>query len=69
MLVDSLLGGTLQGRFHCPECGQPSEWKIHRCGTGTVLKGGWSWLNNDAVNGLATAFAASLAWMLWRWLD
>jgi uncharacterized membrane protein len=69
MLVDSFLGGTLQGRFHCPRCDAPSEWPRHRCGAETQLIGGQAWLNNDVVNGLATVFAALLAWAWWRLLD
>jgi uncharacterized protein (TIGR00297 family) len=69
MLVDSLVGGTLQGRFHCPQCDAPSEWRRHRCGAETQLIGGQAWLNNDLVNGLATVFAALLAWTWWRLLD
>jgi uncharacterized membrane protein len=69
MLVDSLLGGTLQGRFRCPRCDATSEWRRHRCGAETQLIGGQAWLNNDVVNGLATVFAALLAWTWWRLLD
>jgi uncharacterized protein (TIGR00297 family) len=69
MLLDSTIGGSLQGHFHCPRCEVPSEWRTHRCGTTTRLTGGLRWLNNDAVNGIATAFAALLAWGTWWWLD
>ena len=69
MLVDSLLGGAMQGTFWCPRCRQPSEWRVHRCGTRTDRKSGWVWLNNDGVNLLATAFSGGLAWAVWRWLD
>ncbi len=69
MVMDSLLGGTVQGRFHCSRCNQPSEWAIHRCGSPTGLTGGWSWLNNDGVNFLATALAAGAAWIVWWALD
>ena len=41
MLVDSVLGATLQGRFFCPRCEAPSEWRIHRCGR--RLSGGEGW--------------------------
>ncbi len=61
MAFDSALGAAAQGRFHCPRCGQPSEWRVHRCGTATQRVGGWSWLNNDGVNFLATAFATIAA--------
>ncbi len=69
MLVDSMLGGILQGRFHCPRCDQASEWRVHRCGSSTVRRAGLGWLNNDAVNFLATALATCAAWLAWRWLD
>jgi uncharacterized protein (TIGR00297 family) len=69
MLADSLLGGVLQGRFHCPRCDQPSEWRVHRCGSATVRRAGLAWLNNDGVNFLATALAACAGLAAWRLLD
>jgi uncharacterized protein (TIGR00297 family) len=69
MVVDSVLGAALQGRFHCPSCNEPSEWRVHRCGRPTLLRGGLTWLDNDIVNFLATAFAAGAALLFWRWLD
>jgi uncharacterized protein (TIGR00297 family) len=69
MLVDSGLGALLQGRFHCAACDEPSEWRVHRCGRSTVLKGGLGWLDNDWVNLCATLFAAGAALLSWRWLD
>ena len=68
MLLDSLLGSMLQGRFHCPACGQPSEWRHHRCGTTTIPQGGISWISNDGVNALATS-AATLAGAAWWWFS
>ena len=68
MLLDSALGGSMQGRFRCPICGQPSEWQVHRCGTPTIPMGGFVWLDNDGVNGLATAAAALGGWAAWLWL-
>jgi uncharacterized protein (TIGR00297 family) len=68
MLVDSALGGTLQGRFFCPRCETASEWRVHRCGEATVGTGGIAWLNNDAVNLVATSLAAvagAAAWRCW----
>jgi uncharacterized protein (TIGR00297 family) len=69
MGVDSLLGAVLQGRFYCQPCDEASEWRVHRCGRPTVLRGGVRWLDNDIVNFLATAFAAGAALVFWRWLD
>lgn len=65
MLVDSVLGGTLQGRFYCTRCGTPSEWRRHRCGEATVHREGIAWLNNDAVNLAATSVAALAGAAVW----
>jgi uncharacterized protein (TIGR00297 family) len=69
MMADSLIGGLLQGRFHCPRCDQASEWRVHRCGSSTVRRAGLVWLNNDGVNFLATALAVCAALLAWWWLD
>jgi uncharacterized protein (TIGR00297 family) len=69
MVADSLLGGALQGHFHCPRCDQPSEWRIHRCGSTTVRRAGLAWLNNDGVNFIATALAAGAGLAVWWLLD
>jgi uncharacterized membrane protein len=69
MLVDSGVGALLQGRFHCAACDEASEWRVHRCGQRTVLKGGFRWLDNDGVNLFATLFAAAAALLSWRLLD
>ncbi len=66
MLIDSLLGATLQGRFRCDACGQDTERPIHRCGHHSRRTGGRSWLTNDGVNALATGSAALLGWAAWR---
>jgi uncharacterized protein (TIGR00297 family) len=65
MLVDSVLGGTLQGRFYCTRCDAPSEWRRHRCGAATVHREGIAWLNNDAVNLAATSLAALAGAAVW----
>jgi uncharacterized membrane protein len=69
MLVDSGVGALLQGRFHCAACDEASEWRVHRCGQRTVLKGGLRWIDNDGVNLFATLFAAGAALLCWRLLD
>jgi uncharacterized protein (TIGR00297 family) len=69
MLMDSLVGGMLQGRFHCPRCDVASEWRIHRCGSSTTRRAGLGWLNNDGVNFLATGLATGAAFIAWRLLD
>jgi uncharacterized protein (TIGR00297 family) len=69
MLLDSAMGGAVQGRFYCPQCSEPSEWRLHRCGSPTEWKAGWAWLSNDGVNLAATAISCCAAWVLWSWLD
>jgi len=69
MVVDSALGGALQGRFYCEQCKEPSEWPVHRCGMSTERTAGWRWLNNDMVNFLSTLAAALAAWIVWRTLE
>jgi uncharacterized protein (TIGR00297 family) len=69
MTLDSITGALLQGRFRCPACDQPSEWRVHHCGTATKRTGGVSWLNNDVVNLLTTSLAAGAALVLWQSLD
>jgi uncharacterized membrane protein len=68
MALDSALGGAAQGRFHCPQCAEPSEWRRHRCGAATIHQGGIAWLDNDGVNLASSAAAAALGWLAWRWL-
>ena len=67
MTLDSVLGATLQGRFHCPACGTESERKVHQCGSRTTHAGGMAWLTNDGVNALTTAAGALAGWLAWRW--
>jgi uncharacterized protein (TIGR00297 family) len=62
--ADSLLGATLQARYHCPACNAPTERPIHRCGTPTTLTGGHPLINNDTVNLAASLFGAATA-SLW----
>jgi uncharacterized protein (TIGR00297 family) len=69
MLADSAVGGALQGRFYCSRCNQPSEWRLHRCGSTTELSGGLAWMTNDVVNVLATGLALGGAALVWRWVD
>jgi uncharacterized protein (TIGR00297 family) len=69
MIVDSALGAAVQGRFRCVACGEPSEWQVHGCGAVTIHEGGWRWLDNDGVNGLATTLAALAGWASWAWLS
>lgn len=68
MLLDSLLGASVQARYECPACRIRSERRRHRCGARTHRTGGWPWLDNDGVNALATAAAAGSGGLAWVWL-
>ncbi|MFW5713451.1 MAG: DUF92 domain-containing protein, partial [Brevefilum sp.] len=53
--VDSYLGATVQAVYFCPACKEETErHPTHVCGTGTDLKRGLPWLNNDWVNTACT---------------
>jgi uncharacterized protein (TIGR00297 family) len=60
-IADSLLGATLQERRWCDACARPTERRVHDCGTATRLAGGLAWMDNDAVNLLATLVGAVVA--------
>ena len=68
--IDSLLGATAQALRWCPRCAQACETNLHECGTATVLRRGFTWCQNDAVNFAATlagaTIAAALAAFVWK---
>ena len=64
MLVDSLLGAALQGRFHCPDCDVSTERARHRCGAEALRSGGVPWLTNDGVNAITTTLATATGWWI-----
>jgi uncharacterized protein (TIGR00297 family) len=64
MMADSLLGATLQASYRCPACGTPTESRIHRCGTPSVLVSGHPLITNDAVNIAGTLTGALVAALL-----
>jgi len=68
MLLDSVLGATVQGRFHCDRCDAPTERVRHRCGADARRVAGLAWLGNDGVNAAATGAAAVAGWLAWRLL-
>ncbi|MBC5816181.1 MAG: DUF92 domain-containing protein [Candidatus Eremiobacteraeota bacterium] len=60
-LVDSVLGATVQALRYCAGCKRYCETDPHVCGADTTLMRGANWMNNDAVNFLATVFGAATA--------
>ncbi|MDH4130206.1 MAG: DUF92 domain-containing protein [Gemmatimonadota bacterium] len=67
MLLDSVLGASVQGRYHCDHCGRDTERRRHRCGQVARRVGGQAWITNDAVNAVATGAAALAGWAVWAW--
>jgi len=60
-LADSLLGATVQARWRCPSCGATIETPRHGCEAAGEPMSGWRWLDNDAVNAVATLVGALVA--------
>lgn len=63
--ADSLIGASGQVMYRCPACARETERRVH-CNVQTVRIRGWSWMNNDAVNFVSSAFAGVLAILLYR---
>lgn len=61
-LLDSVLGGTLQARYRCAQCGELVERREH-CGSLSQHVAGWRWINNDAVNLLGTLAGAAVGFL------
>jgi uncharacterized protein (TIGR00297 family) len=56
-ILDSILGGSIQGLYRCPLCDRITGRKKH-CGDYSVLVRGSRFINNDMVNLLSVLFAA-----------
>lgn len=67
-VIDSLLGATIQQIYYCDNCQKDTERKVHKCGHDTRPLRGWSWLNNDLVNLLASAAGGIVALVIWQML-
>lgn len=61
MIIDSVLGATLQARRRCPGCDTETEQTVHHCGRATHMIRGVRWMDNDMVNTLATVSGAAIA--------
>lgn len=61
MLVDSLLGATLQGEWECAACGARFERRVTVCHEPVRRTRGVGWLDNDGVNLVATVAGAAAA--------
>jgi uncharacterized membrane protein len=70
-LADTILGATLQARYRSPE-GVVTEKRHAADGTPHAPAGGLAWIDNDAVNALATlvgALVAAVAVALTGWVQ
>lgn len=64
--IDSLLGATVQGIYHCPNCNKETEsFPEHHCGTETTQLRGWRWMNNDIVNLFCSIVGAGTTLGVW----
>lgn len=60
MLIDSVLGSLVQGKYRCTVCASYTEKPVH-CDTPTARIGGLSWVGNSTVNILSNIAAAAIA--------
>jgi uncharacterized membrane protein len=65
MMLDSLLGATVQASYYCESCDATTETPLHECGRTLTLRRGWAWVDNDVVNLAATASGGAVALALW----
>ena len=63
-VADSFAGAILQKRLWCDACGKMTEMDMHSCGTQTRRIAGLAFMENDAVNLLATVVGAAAALLL-----
>jgi len=64
VMLDSLIGATVQSLFWCPRCQKETERNLHSCGTSTQPWRGWRWVDNDVVNFLSTLGSLALGALL-----
>lgn len=64
-LFDSALGATVQAAYFCEYDEVQTERRVHSCGRETRLLRGWKWLDNDAVNFLASVFGSVTGFLFW----
>jgi uncharacterized protein (TIGR00297 family) len=66
MLIDSVLGATIQEHRWCAGCARATERRVHTCGVGTTRVSGVRGMGNDAVNALATVSGGAFTLLVWR---
>lgn len=58
--IDTLLGSLFQGLYSCRVCNEITERKVH-CNEETILIKGFSFITNNVVNAISTAFCTLLS--------
>ena len=66
--TDSLLGATIQASYRCDSCDSWCEHPRHTCGRLSRQVRGWSMLNNDGVNFVATGVGGLISLAFWSLL-
>ncbi|MDX1614781.1 MAG: DUF92 domain-containing protein [Candidatus Promineifilaceae bacterium] len=64
-LFDSLLGATVQRIYYCEVCQKETERRLHRGSHNTRPLRGWSWLDNDLVNLIASLVGGAATVAVW----
>ncbi len=65
MLLDSLIGATLQRKNICSVCNKITEKKVH-CKKTTLYHSGIKWINNDAVNFISALVMVVIVYFILR---
>ncbi|MBN1153953.1 DUF92 domain-containing protein [candidate division KSB1 bacterium] len=63
-IFDSIVGGTIQVQYQCPNCHKITEKIIHCISFRTRIVSGIKWIDNDIVNSLCTFSGAIIAGFL-----
>jgi uncharacterized protein (TIGR00297 family) len=64
MIIDSILGATVQVKYYCDQCEKMTEQNLHRGTHKTRIVGGIKWINNDVVNFSASVGAVVFCYLL-----
>lgn len=64
MIIDSILGATVQVKYYCDQCKKMTEQKLHRGIHRTRIVGGIKWIDNDLVNFSASVSAVIFSYLL-----
>ena len=63
-IIDSIIGGTIQVQYRCPNCKKITEKTMHCISYPTVIVSGIAWIDNDIVNTFCTVAGALVTGIL-----